>query len=288
MLKLFETARVLHIESSDVCQAACPACARETDPTFDKRVQNQLSLREFKTAVPEKLIYRLDKVFMCGNYGDPAANESSKSILSYIREVNSSIVLGMNTNGGLQARYWWADLANVLHKPKDYVVFSIDGLEDTNHIYRRNVSWDRLIGNAETFIKSGGNAHWDMLVFKHNEHQVEACERLAKNMGFKWFRAKVSKREYLGGTEKPVHWVQSDIKTGPIVCQALKENGLFLDARGRFSPCCWLGEADPTADFESVQASWYTETPHKTCKAICSTSNNINNFASQWQRIVEF
>lgn len=287
MLKLFETARVLHIEPTDVCQAACPACARETDPTFNKAVQHRMSLREFKLAVPEKLIYRLDKAFMCGNYGDPAANETSKSILSYIREVNSSIVLGMNTNGGLQSSYWWADLANVMHKPEDYVVFSIDGLEDTNHIYRKNVSWERIMRNAATFIESGGNAHWDMLVFKHNEHQVDECEKLAKKMGFKWFRAKVSKREHFGGTERPVHWFRP-IASGPIQCQALADKGLFLDAQGRFSPCCWLGEADPTANFDDVQASWSTNTPHKTCKEICSSSNNTSNFASQWQRIVEF
>lgn len=286
MLKLFDTVRELHVESSDVCQAACPACARETDPTFNKDVLNQLSLREFQAAVPERVIYRLDKLFMCGNYGDPAANGATNSIFSYVRDVNDSIVLGMNTNGGLQGRYWWADLANILYKPRDYVVFSIDGLEDTNHIYRRNVSWDRVIHNAETFIAAGGNAHWDMLVFKHNEHQVDACEQLARDIGFKWFRAKVSKREFLGGTEHPVNWMRP-VAQGAIRCQALANKGLFLDAKGRVSPCCWLGEADPTADFNAVQASWATDAPHKTCAEMCSTINDVTNFASQWQRNIE-
>lgn len=287
MLTLFETARVLHIEPTDVCQAACPACARETDPTFNKKVHNYHTLRSFKNTVPEKLIYRLDKVYMCGNYGDPAANEESKSILSYVREVNSSIVLGMNTNGGLQSSYWWADLGLVMYKPEDYVVFSIDGLEDTNHIYRKNVSWDRVMRNAETFIAAGGNAHWDMLVFKHNEHQVDACEQLAKSMGFKWFRAKVSKRPVPAGIEQPIQWTKPTAK-GTIQCQALADRGLFLSAKGVFSPCCWLGEADPTADFAQVQQSWGTATPHKTCAEMCSSANNLTNFASQWQRVTEF
>jgi len=287
MLTLFETARVLHVEPTDVCQASCPACARETDTTFNKKVHNYHTLRSFKETVPEKLIYRLDKLYMCGNYGDPAANEESKGILSYVREVNSSIVLGMNTNGGLQGRWWWADLANILYKPKDYVVFSIDGLEDTNHIYRRGVSWDRVMHNAETFIAAGGNAHWDMLVFKHNEHQVDACEQLARSMGFRWFRAKVSKRDFLGGTEQPITWMHP-VSTGTIQCQALQDHGLFLNSRGQFSPCCWLGEADPTADFEQVQASWATANPHKTCAEICSSTNSVTNFASQWQRVTEF
>jgi hypothetical protein len=287
MLKLFETVRTLHIESTDICQAQCPACARETDPTFNKEIQNCLTVADIKRLLPERIIYRLDKMFMCGNYGDPAANSDSLDIFSYFRSVNSSITLGMNTNGGLQSSLWWADLANVLHQPTDYVVFSIDGLEDTNHLYRRGVAWNRVIQNAKTFISAGGNAHWDMLVFKHNEHQVDVCESLARDMGFQWFRAKVSKREFLGGTERPVNWVRP-VSKGTIQCQALQDKGLFLSAKGQISPCCWLGEADPTADFNLVQSSWNSNNPHKTCAEMCSSTKSVTNFAGQWQRVTEF
>ena len=256
MLKLLETARVLHVESTDVCQASCPACARETDPRFDKRVHNSHSLQSFQQAVSERLIYQLDKLFMCGNYGDPAANEVSKSIFSYVRSINSSTVLGMNTNGGLQGSYWWADLANVLHKPQDYVVFSIDGLEDTNHIYRRGVNWSRVMQNAETFIRAGGSAHWDMLVFRHNEHQVDACEQLARDMGFKWFRAKVSKRGLVGDLEFPVGWQPSQTNFGNIQCRALQEDSMYIDVHGRITPCTWLNSFQKvlvTDDLETVK-----------------------------------
>ena len=40
------------------------------------------------------------------------------------------------------------------------------------------------------FIEAGGVAYWDMLVFKHNEHQIEEVRQLAKNMGFKNVRIK--------------------------------------------------------------------------------------------------
>jgi hypothetical protein len=286
MLKLFETVRTLHIESTDICQAQCPACARETDTTFNKDAQHWLTVPEIKRLLPEQVIYRLDKMYMCGNYGDPAANSDTLSIFSYFRSVNSSITLGMNTNGGLQGSYWWANLATVLHKPTDYVVFSIDGLEDTNHLYRKGVSWKRTMQNAESFIEAGGNAHWDMLVFKHNEHQVDACEQLARDMGFKWFRAKVSKRPAPTGIEQPIQWTKPTAQ-GAIQCQALQDKGLFLSAKGVFSPCCWLGEADSAADFAQVQASWGTATPHKTCTEMCSSANNLTNFASQWQRNIE-
>lgn len=284
---LLETARILHIESTDVCQAECPLCERETDHTFDKNGRNSLSVQDIKRILPEKIIYRLDKMFMCGNYGDPAANSDSLSIFSHFREVNSSIVLGMNTNGGLQNQYWWADMANVLYKQEDYVVFSIDGLEDTNHIYRKNVSWDRVMHNAETFIKAGGNAHWDMLVYEHNEHQVDACEQLALSMGFKTFRAKVSKRNStISWLKPPKQWYNTPLEYDKINCKALQDKTIYLDARGNLHPCCWMGheKTETLTKFNDIQASWDTETCNPTCKKICGNSGYVN----QWQKETNF
>jgi MoaA/NifB/PqqE/SkfB family radical SAM enzyme len=140
MSTLLDTMRVLHLEPTDVCQAACPLCARETDVNFDKEKQHYLTAEFIRQLLGESTISQLDKMFMCGNYGDPAANRQSIDIFSYFRSINPDIILGMNTNGGLQNTHWWNDLADILNQPQDYVVFSIDGLEDTNHIYRRNVN----------------------------------------------------------------------------------------------------------------------------------------------------
>lgn len=286
MLKSFNNVKILHLEPTDVCQAECPACARETNPVFSKSLHHYVTVEILKSKLGDDVIRNLDKVYLCGNYGDPAAGLVHE-LFSYVRHVNPTITLGMNTNGALQSPDWWEKLAALLDNPTDYVVFSIDGLENTNDIYRKNVSWNRLMRNVETYINAGGNAHWDMLVFKHNEHQVEDCEKLAKQLGFKWFRAKVSKREFYGNTEHPINWIRP-VATGPIECRALANNEIFMDSLGNISPCCWLGETDPTADFTQVQASWGTQTPHITCSQICSTSNNQSNFTSQWQKIVEF
>jgi sulfatase maturation enzyme AslB (radical SAM superfamily) len=191
----------------------------------------------------------------------------------------------MNTNGALKSAVWWQELANIFNQPQDYVVFSIDGLEDTNHIYRKNVVWSKLIENAQAFIKAGGSAHWDMLVYQHNQHQVDLCEQLARDMGFSWFRAKVSKRPYINGLEFPVGWKNPIRAEGTIHCQALKESSLYIDAQGREHPCCWLGSR--LTDFvtmSQVQESWAT-TPHPTCQKTCSTANN--SFTNQWQREVQ-
>ena len=277
--------KVVHIEPTDVCQAACPLCARETDDEFNKQHQHHLTVEQIKQHFSEDTIRGLDKMFMCGNYGDPAAGRHTLEIYRYFRSINPTIVLGMNTNGAVQNIAWWSELAGILNQSRDYVVFSIDGLKDTNHVYRKNVSWSKLMDNAETFIAAEGRAQWDMLVYQHNEHQVDACEQLARDMRFTWFRAKVSRRPYINGLKFPVGWQQPNVNTGPIECIALKESSVYIDAQGRVSACCWLGSTQ--TDFitlEQAQATWATD-PHPTCRATCSGINN--SFTNQWQREVE-
>ena len=138
--------------------------------------------------------------------------------------------------------------------------------------------------NVEAFIGSGGNAQWDMLVFKHNEHQVDACEKLARDLGFKWFRAKVSKRPFLGGTEYPINWTRPNVEAGPIDCHAVKEKSLYMDAKGKFYPCCW--QPGTIEDFDSIKLSWESR-PNTICKATCASQANHTNFTSQWQREVQ-
>lgn len=282
--------QVLHIEPTDVCQAACPLCAREIDATFRKDQKHHLRIAQIQQHFSERVISKLDKMFMCGNYGDPAAGYYTMDIYNYFRKINSEIVLGMNTNGAVQSTFFWHALGKLFNKPKDYCVFSIDGLKDTNAIYRKNVNWEKLMSNAQAYIAAGGSAHWDMLVYKHNQHQVDACEQLARDMGFKWFRAKVSKRGFTDRLKFPIGWQQPAVKPGPIKCHVLNEKSMYIDARGRVSPCCWLGATQQDFvkdDLETVKLTWKTDTPNPVCAGACSTNKNKTVFQDQWQREIE-
>lgn len=282
--------KVLHIEPTDVCQAACPMCARETDKNFNKSSKHHLRVEQIQRHFTDRVIGNLDKMFMCGNYGDPAAGYYTMDIYNYFRRVNPEITLGMNTNGGVQSTFFWHALGKLLSRSKDYCVFSIDGLEDTNAVYRKNVDWIKLMHNVEAFISAGGNAHWDMLVYKHNQHQVEACEDLARNMGFKWFRAKVSKRGFTDRLEAPINWNVPTITSSKIQCHAQQEKSMFIDAQGRVSACCWLGSTQKDFvkdDLKTVKLTWKTNNPNPVCTSACSVSKNRTVFEDQWQKEVE-
>jgi sulfatase maturation enzyme AslB (radical SAM superfamily) len=264
-------------------------CVRETDAEFDKRIQHHLTISQIQSHFDDYAIAKLDKMFMCGDYGDPAAGRHTLDIYRYFRRINPEIVLGMNTNGAIQNAAWWQTLGEIFHRQRDYVVFSIDGLQDTNSVYRVNSNWSKLMANVQAYIAAGGSAHWDMLVYKHNQHQVDTCEKLARDMGFTWFRAKVSKRPLADKLEFPIGWARPSVNKGAIRCHALIEKSAYINAQGRLIPCCWLGnrQSNFVDDFEELKLTWKTKNPNPICYATCSTNKNKTIFQDQWQREIQ-
>jgi MoaA/NifB/PqqE/SkfB family radical SAM enzyme len=207
----------VHWEPTDKCNSACPMCPRYDSQGFEiGTLENaEWTLESFKKAWPVEFIGDLQKILACGNYGDPCACKEFVDIYEYVREINPHISLACNTNGSLRNPAWWARLGAVMKEeqcPGNYCTFSLDGLEDTNHLYRRNTNWKKIMENAKAFIDAGGIAHWDYIVFEHNEHQVDEARQLAIDMGFKNFNIKRTTRwaSYSGLFKKkgqyPVYW----------------------------------------------------------------------------------
>ena len=292
-----DNVRVLHLESTTVCNAACPQCAREDASLYNDALHRaELTVAKIKELFSVPFIEKLEKVFMCGDFGDPAANHNTLEILEYFRSINPSITLGMNTNGSIQNTQWWSKLGKLFSNPLDYCVFSIDGLADTNHIYRVNTRFEKIIKNAGAFIQNGGKAHWDMLVFAHNEHQVESARDLARELGFTHFRSKVSKRFVsipVVGLEPPASFTLPNISEPTCVdCFILKEKSMYVAATGEVFPCCWTGNyvfaRDNSLDqllknnFEKLFSTMDTA-PHPVCLSTCGVKDNTNSsFENQW------
>jgi sulfatase maturation enzyme AslB (radical SAM superfamily) len=148
-------------------------------------------------------INSLDRIDYCGNFGDPILHPDLIKGLRWlyakedytkrqeIQTDRNGLLINIATNGGINSPHWWKDLAHALNTSTSNrpgtVTFGIDGLEDTNDLYRRQVNWKRLIANVEAFIEAGGNATWQFIIFEHNKHQVKEAEELSKNMGFNKF-----------------------------------------------------------------------------------------------------
>ena len=268
----------VHLEITSRCNASCPMCARNINggPVIPDLRLSELSLQDVQQIVPPEFVAQLKYLLMCGNLGEPCVGTDTIPVLRYLREHNDRMTLAMHTNASARKTQWWSELGSILGG-KHSVKFGIDGLEDTNHIYRRGTQWDKVMENAAAFISAGGNAVWQFIVFQHNEHQIEAARALSQQMGFKrffvlrsgrWGRGgrdavKVQDRngnyEYTiyppsdpdkqhPGEEKKLDVIDSYgswdrfIDTVPISCMAQRKDkeAIFIDHSGLVFPCCYL------------------------------------------------
>lgn len=173
------------LEITTYCNASCPQCPRNNNGSgFNPHLQlTHLSRQAIDQAFTPDLCQRLRQIFFCGSYGDPIMHPDFLDILRDFRKKNPTLWLYIHTNGGVHNQDYWAEIARIM-SGYGQIDFGIDGLEDTLHLYRRNVKFSKVIDNARAFIQAGGRAQWNYIVFKHNEHQVEQARKMSSDLGF--------------------------------------------------------------------------------------------------------
>ena len=180
----------VHVEASGRCNSRCPMCSRYTSMGFVNPQLNQydLSLDNFFKFFTEKRTTNLETVYFSGVYGDPCMNKNLPRFVKWLKDCKVNDV-SIDTNAGYRSTKWWIELG----KMNTRVHFAIDGLEDTNEIYRRNVKWKKVWENINAFQDAGGRGQWNFIVFKHNEHQLEEAQDLANSLGMD-FRIKITQK----------------------------------------------------------------------------------------------
>ena len=268
------------LEITTYCNAACPQCPRNIN---GGRVNPYLPLDHLPRATidaafPTELCQQLKQIFFCGSYGDAIMHPEFLDILRDFRRKSPTLWLYIHTNGGVHDADYWTELAGIL-KGYGKVDFGIDGLEDTLHLYRRNVSYNRVIENASAFIAAGGKAQWNYIVFKHNEHQVEQAKEVSRLIGFEDILIRKTGRFFdHASIEEMSSWPVQDKKgnieyylepptisehknrsmvflpniknaysnmkeyfdTTKITCDALKGNKVLITAQGLVLPCTFF------------------------------------------------
>jgi MoaA/NifB/PqqE/SkfB family radical SAM enzyme len=181
----YQTIDEYQLEITTYCNAACPQCPRNEN---GKGINSRMPLCHLDRAVIDRtftidICNRLRQVFFCGSYGDPIMHPDFLDILRDFRRKNPTLWLYIHTNGGVHDSDYWAEIAKIM-SGYGQIDFGIDGLEDTLHLYRKNVKYSKVIENAQTFIKAGGRAQWNFIVFRHNEHQVDEVKRHGAELKF--------------------------------------------------------------------------------------------------------
>jgi len=196
----------LQLEITNYCNAFCSQCERnymielqnETseerkDFTLDYDIELNntfLSIADIKkTFLPNKWTH-LDEIVLCGNVDEPVINPDVIEIIKYFYYLdNKEKNIWVHVNGGSRNESFWSELGKLSKELNNRltVVFGIDGDEETNHLYRKNVDWKTLQKNWRAYISSGGRAGWQFIVFKWNQHQIADIKKLSEAEKFERF-----------------------------------------------------------------------------------------------------
>lgn len=304
-MAFYQTVKELDIEHSSVCNLACPQCTRELKPgDYSWFNQTWLPNEFYSDRLPQHLLDNLDTIFFSGMVGDPCAAPNFLEVCKIIKERAPHIHIKVSTNGAMKNTEFWKELASILGKGS-WIRFAIDGLQDTNHIYRVNAKWDKIMENSKAFIDNGGEAEWQYIAFKHNEHQIEEARELSKTMGFdrfvvrrshRWLLDALFETQYVGievpTNDKYVHpLILKRKKTFPIVdalkvsndskvkCEVQGRSSVYISADGWVFPCVYVGTCVHLMKTRTLHDGWTNlwETHGK---------DNINLLKNDWDSIL--
>ena len=284
---MFDGGRPLsfHLELTDKCNAACPMCQRTlhndhcaTD--WSKVANIELTLEDIQGSFTPDFCRRVERIDICGRLGDPPAASDCLRICEYL--VDQGVFLTISSNGSLRSEKWWRALGEVFRRNGSFVEFHIDGLEDTNHLYRVNTRYDKVIGNARAFMETGAAAEWHFILFRHNQHQVEEALRRSRELGFRSFKLidtirfgdheqfeyqmpdgtirrlespSLEARDVASriretnadtgrcGAAQPENGPQTRDSVNGISCKSASENRPYINADGTVSACCWVPDS---------------------------------------------
>ena len=185
----------LEIELTTKCTLGCPACPRNhSDDLKENWDVGHLDTNIIKKFADDPA----DRGYLfVGCYGDPIYHPDFIEIMRYYTDRNKRFTV--HTNGSFKKQKWWNELASINWSRRQRFTFSVDGLEDTNHIYRIRADWKSIMAGMQIMGALPKDRKpwllWKYLVFPYNEHQVEEARALAMELGFDDFQPVVSERD---------------------------------------------------------------------------------------------
>jgi MoaA/NifB/PqqE/SkfB family radical SAM enzyme len=211
------------------CNSVCVGCIRNRK-TFDKV--------DLPIDVLDKIFeFKIHTLLLIGTRGDALFHPDFRDIiLSCQEKVTDSLVIG--TNGSGFNEEWWYDLAkNTNDKVK--IIFALDGIDNKTHSKYRPTDFDKVYRNMKAFIKGGGHAIWQYIVFRHNERYIPIAKELSKLTGCSSILLQRS-FYYDENLRPPLFSKKKDSTTKKFTCEFLQNRKVYVSADGFLFPCCYM------------------------------------------------
>ena len=266
----------IHFEITNKCNSRCPGCARTLSGDTHPYLKSQLTewdIESFRNILPADII-KGKSFTLGGTVDEPFMNKDIVHIVEYLIKHGAHVEIF--TNGGANTKHTFEHLGKLSADTDQLdIKFSVDGLEDTNHLYRVNVDWSKVLENMTAYSSKGGVCEWQYLVFEHNEHDINKAKQLAATLKIPFYirqnvrnikpwtsyikkkiNGVVTTEEFVVNptqnkdlshpeTEKVSKWklpenISEQEKADSIQCLMYHKKEIFIDWSGLVWPCCWF------------------------------------------------
>ncbi len=261
---------VLHIEpAGNLCNLRCPLCPVGN---FElKREKGMMTFEAFKNIVNQTE----DSVFyiIFSGWGEPLINKDVFKMIRLARE--KKIFCKMFTNAAYLTE---ENIRNLLKSGINVIRCSYDGITAESYLkYRVGGNYESIMKNFENLkkiikeLKSNVLVELQLVVFRHNYHEIKEYKKLARRFGFvplikNAFITKNEQADWLPEDEKFRRYSKDigekaglEAKTFNF-CHAPWQN-LFILWNGEVTACC--AKAQPAYIFgktsQSIKEYWNNE-----------------------------
>lgn len=229
----------LHLELTTRCTLACPACPRTI--FFQKfncpYPKHDLDLDDLASFLDCKSGKELGRIECNGNHGDLIYYPRLLEFLERFRAWRYNL----HTSGANQTDKFWNEISARL-EAIDTVIFSIDGLENTNHLYRKNARWQSVQRAVEIVSRSPAKIIWKTIVFGFNQMQIDAIRCRAETLGANFVAVQTHRfgDDNLRPSDNLIHWARDWSRSALAedidpLCPSMQ----YVSADGYYTPCCW-------------------------------------------------
>lgn len=239
---------VLTIEPTNICNLHCPLCV--TGNGTMERANGRMSFDAFTRLIDELGDRVMYVVFF--NQGEPFIHRSFTDFIAYAHR------RGIYTTTSTNAHYFDAATAEAtVRSGLDTMVISVDGAtQETYSRYRVGGSLEKVLQGIRNLVTAKRRLRrktpylfMQFLLMKHNEHELPAMERLAKELGVDRLLKKniqvetlAEAREWLPNEERHrrYHLTENDFtaKNGKGVCIRPWVTTM-VNWDGTVVPCCF-------------------------------------------------
>jgi sulfatase maturation enzyme AslB (radical SAM superfamily) len=178
---------------------------RRRDGHYSEFTQTYWTIDDVKNYIDLEIIKNLKNLILCGNFGDTMGNPDVVKIVKYFRENNPNLPIHINTNGGIGDAKDFAKLAEL----GVHMIFGLDGLGQTNELYRVNVKWDKILQNLNSFISKASPSQLEIqfIMWAETTNQIIPMIEFIQSIGFgKLFL----RRPYTTGIKTEVYNMQGE------------------------------------------------------------------------------